>query len=109
MSNSGATVTPFQSLWGADAGVGGMAGQQMAGTAQNRHPQPVAKPRRPDPSNQQAYEAWIEWRKAHEPGYALECKLRQQRRSQRHVTAAPKPKIDEPPKLEASTEVAASA
>lgn len=109
MSNSGATITPFQGPWGADAGVGAVAGQKMVGTTQNRHPQPVAKPRRPDPGNQQAYEAWIEWRKANEPGYAMECKLRQQRRSQRNVAAAPKPKIDEPPKLEASTEVAASA
>ena len=41
---------------------------------------PVRKPRAPDPANQQAYEAWIEWRKANEPGYAVECKLRQQRR-----------------------------
>ncbi|OTA06295.1 hypothetical protein A9Z42_0070260 [Trichoderma parareesei] len=49
-------------------------------------PQPVPKPRRPDPGDQQAYEAWIEWRKANEPGYALECRLRQQRRAQRSMT-----------------------
>ncbi|CAH0053192.1 unnamed protein product [Clonostachys solani] len=36
-----------------------------------RHP--VPKPRVPDPGDQQAYEAWIEWRKANEPGYAIEC------------------------------------
>ncbi|KAK1246741.1 hypothetical protein MKX08_000543 [Trichoderma sp. CBMAI-0020] len=46
-------------------------------------PQPVPKPRRPDPSDQQAYEAWIEWRKANQPGYAHECRMRQQRRAQR--------------------------
>ncbi|KAM0245657.1 hypothetical protein ACHAQJ_010509 [Trichoderma viride] len=49
-------------------------------------PQPVQKPRHPDPRDQQAYEAWIEWRKANEPGYALECRLRQQRRAQRSMT-----------------------
>lgn len=47
------------------------------------HPHPVPKPRRPDPSDQQAYEAWIEWRKANQPGYAHECRMRQQRRAQR--------------------------
>ncbi|CAH0024349.1 unnamed protein product [Clonostachys rhizophaga] len=52
-----------------------------------RHP--VPKPRVPDPGNQQAYEAWIEWRKANEPGYAIECKLRQQRRAQRNMGSKP--------------------
>lgn len=47
------------------------------------HPHPVPKPRRPDPRDQQAYEAWIEWRKANQPGYAHECRMRQQRRAQR--------------------------
>lgn len=51
---------------------------------------PVPKPRIPNPKNQQAYEAWIEWRKANEPGYAMECKLRQQRRAQRHLPTKPK-------------------
>ncbi|KAH8129659.1 hypothetical protein FP744_10008018 [Trichoderma asperellum] len=46
-------------------------------------PHPVPKPRRPDPRSQQAYEAWIEWRKANQPGYAFECRQRQQRRAQR--------------------------
>ncbi|EHK26281.1 uncharacterized protein TRIVIDRAFT_63603 [Trichoderma virens Gv29-8] len=55
-------------------------------------PQPVPKPRRPDPGDQQAYEAWIEWRKANEPGYALECRLRQQRRAQRSMTDKAPPK-----------------
>ncbi|KAI6781666.1 uncharacterized protein J7T54_003931 [Emericellopsis cladophorae] len=58
------------------------------------NPAPVPKPRRPDPSDQQAYEAYIEWRKANEPGYAAQCKLRQQRRSQRNVT---KVRITRPP------------
>ncbi|KAH6899894.1 hypothetical protein B0T10DRAFT_554452 [Thelonectria olida] len=44
---------------------------------------PVPKPRKPDTQDQQAYEAWIEWRKATEPGYAMECKNRQQRRTRR--------------------------
>ncbi|RTE69009.1 hypothetical protein BHE90_016613 [Fusarium euwallaceae] len=49
-------------------------------------PRPVPKPINPNPGQQQAYEAWIEWRKATEPGYALECKNRQQRRAQRNST-----------------------
>lgn len=48
---------------------------------------PVPKPRKPDTRDQQAYEAWIEWRKATEPGYAMECKNRQQRRARRHLGA----------------------
>lgn len=44
---------------------------------------PVCKPTIPNAGAQLAYEEWIEWRKAHEPGYAVECKARQQRRSQR--------------------------
>ncbi|RGP58147.1 hypothetical protein FSPOR_11918 [Fusarium sporotrichioides] len=46
-------------------------------------PPPVSKPILPDPIQQQRYEAYIEWRKANEPGYALACKSRQQRRAQR--------------------------
>ncbi|CEI67084.1 hypothetical protein FVEN_g9850 [Fusarium venenatum] len=46
-------------------------------------PPPVSKPMFPDPIQQQKYEAYIEWRKANEPGYALACKSRQQRRAQR--------------------------
>lgn len=52
----------------------------------NSQPRPVPKPVNPNPGQQQAYEAWIEWRKATEPGYALECKNRQQRRAQRSST-----------------------
>ncbi|KAH7148567.1 hypothetical protein EDB81DRAFT_932977 [Dactylonectria macrodidyma] len=52
------------------------------------HPGPVPKPRIPDTKDQQAYEAWIEWRKATEPGYAIECKTRQQRRARRNVTTS---------------------
>lgn len=44
---------------------------------------PVPKPTMPNTGEQLAYEEWIEWRKANEPGYAVECKARQQRRSQR--------------------------
>ncbi|RFU72804.1 hypothetical protein TARUN_9450 [Trichoderma arundinaceum] len=67
-----------------------------------RPPQPVPKPRRPDPGDQQAYEAWIEWRKANEPGYALECRLRQQRRAQRSMTDNAAPKAPPGQKSEAS-------
>lgn len=49
-------------------------------------PGPVPKPRIPNPQAQQQYEQWIEWRKANEPGYALECKARQARRAQRTKT-----------------------
>ncbi|RCI08953.1 hypothetical protein L249_5073 [Ophiocordyceps polyrhachis-furcata BCC 54312] len=37
----------------------------------------------PCPKPAQAYEAYIEQRKAMEPGYAMECRLRQQRRAKR--------------------------
>ncbi|KZL76167.1 hypothetical protein CT0861_02885 [Colletotrichum tofieldiae] len=46
-------------------------------------PRPTRKPRVPDAFGQQSYEAYIEWRKANEPGYALECKARQARRALR--------------------------
>ncbi|KAF5651180.1 hypothetical protein F52700_85 [Fusarium sp. NRRL 52700] len=52
-------------------------------------PPPVPKPTNPDPIQQQKYEEYIEWRKAHEPGYALACKGRQQRRAQRGITTQP--------------------
>ncbi|KAI9172509.1 hypothetical protein HJFPF1_02011 [Paramyrothecium foliicola] len=54
-------------------------------------PSAVPKPRKPDSRDQQAYEAWIEWRKANEPGYAMQCKLRQQRRAQRVRITKPTP------------------
>ncbi|RBR15796.1 uncharacterized protein FIESC28_07197 [Fusarium coffeatum] len=52
-------------------------------------PPPVLKPTVPDTSQQQQYEAYVEWRKANEPGYALACKSRQQRRAQRIPIRAP--------------------
>lgn len=63
-------------------------GPNYAASSQN--PGPVSKPRVPDAVKQQQYEAWIEWRKANEPGYAMECKMRQQRRSQRNNTSKQK-------------------
>ncbi|KAG6113626.1 hypothetical protein E4U13_003728 [Claviceps humidiphila] len=51
--------------------------------SQSVPPRPVPKPRSPNPKTQQEYEAWVEWRKANEPGYAMACKVRQQRRAQR--------------------------
>ncbi|KAG6114358.1 hypothetical protein E4U14_001429 [Claviceps sp. LM454 group G7] len=56
--------------------------------SQSVPPRPVPKPRSPNPKTQQEYEAWVEWRKANEPGYAMACKVRQQRRAQRKT---PKP------------------
>lgn len=56
------------------------------GPAFNSRPfMPVPKPRKPDATTQQAYEAYLEWRKTNEPGYAMECKRRQQRRAQRQA------------------------
>ncbi|KAG5983646.1 hypothetical protein E4U55_007634 [Claviceps digitariae] len=46
-------------------------------------PRPVPKPTIPDTKTQQEYEEWVEWRKTYEPGYAMACKVRQQRRAQR--------------------------
>lgn len=65
------------------------------GTNTANQPRYVPKPRKPDPTDQLAYEAWIEWRKAHEPGYALECKMRQKRRAQRTGTSKSKCQTDE--------------
>ncbi|KAK1700372.1 hypothetical protein BDP55DRAFT_128989 [Colletotrichum godetiae] len=48
-------------------------------------PRCAAKPRVPDTAGQQSYEAYIEWRKANEPGYALECKARQAKRALRPI------------------------
>ncbi|KAJ2901702.1 hypothetical protein MKZ38_001512 [Zalerion maritima] len=48
-------------------------------------PMPVKKPKVPNAAQQQAYEAYIEWRKANQPGYAEECKVRQARRVMRAV------------------------
>ncbi|EFY89675.1 hypothetical protein MAC_04328 [Metarhizium acridum CQMa 102] len=50
----------------------------------NSLPRRVPKPKQPNSKDQQEYEAWVEWRKATEPGYAMACKLRQQRRAQRN-------------------------
>ncbi|CAM1500685.1 Fc.00g098470.m01.CDS01 [Cosmosporella sp. VM-42] len=52
---------------------------------------PVPKPRIPDSFSQQNYEAWLEFRKATEPGYALACKQRQQFRAQRRPQDFPGP------------------
>ncbi|EFQ29182.1 uncharacterized protein GLRG_04326 [Colletotrichum graminicola M1.001] len=54
-------------------------------------PRPARKPRVPDAFAQQNYEAYIEWRKANEPGYAHECKDRQSRRAKRLKGADPYP------------------
>ncbi|KAK3373464.1 hypothetical protein B0T24DRAFT_261768 [Lasiosphaeria ovina] len=47
----------------------------------NRPHFPVTqKPRDHDPVKQQQYEAYLEWRKANEPGYHMRCKMRQAHR-----------------------------
>ncbi|KAK3898528.1 hypothetical protein C8A05DRAFT_37877 [Staphylotrichum tortipilum] len=40
----------------------------------------TTKPRDRDPVKQQMYEAYLEWRKANEPGYHMKCKIRQAQR-----------------------------
>ena len=40
----------------------------------------TTKPRDHDPAKQQMYEAYLEWRKANEPGYHIKCKMRQAQR-----------------------------
>ncbi|AEO62301.1 uncharacterized protein THITE_2083831 [Thermothielavioides terrestris NRRL 8126] len=62
--------------------------QQQAGHVVNGKPSrpyfPVTtKPRDHDPVKQQLYEAYLEWRKANEPGYHLKCKMRQAQRVMR--------------------------
>ncbi|KAK4191203.1 hypothetical protein QBC35DRAFT_375975 [Podospora australis] len=65
----GPTIAPNNpTLFGADGKV-------------NRPIFPVTqKPRDNDPIKQQAYESYLEWRKANEPGYHLKCKMRQANR-----------------------------
>ncbi|KAK4241639.1 hypothetical protein C8A03DRAFT_12130 [Achaetomium macrosporum] len=46
------------------------------------------KPRDRDPVKQQLYEAYLEWRKAHEPGYHMSCKMRQAQRAGQAAAAA---------------------
>jgi hypothetical protein len=47
------------------------------------------KPRDHDPLKQQQYEAYLEWRKMNEPGFAAQCKARQARRAARNGTQFP--------------------
>jgi hypothetical protein len=61
----------------------------LGGGCFSARPHPVPKPTNPDPIQQQQYEEYIEWRKANEPGYALACKGRQQRRAQRGSATQP--------------------
>ncbi|KAL2261322.1 hypothetical protein VTK26DRAFT_4394 [Humicola hyalothermophila] len=53
----------------------------LADPKTNRPYFPVTtKPRDHDPVKQQLYEAYLEWRKANEPGYHMKCKMRQAQR-----------------------------
>ncbi|KAL2131831.1 hypothetical protein VTI74DRAFT_4575 [Chaetomium olivicolor] len=45
----------------------------------------TTKPRDHDPVKQQMYEAYLEWRKANEPGYHMKCKMRQAQRALRQT------------------------
>jgi len=45
----------------------------------------TTKPRDRDPVKQQMYEAYLEWRKANEPGYHMKCKMRQAQRVTRQL------------------------
>ncbi|KAK4122504.1 hypothetical protein N657DRAFT_509591 [Parathielavia appendiculata] len=57
------------------------AGNNMPPAQVQRPYFPVTtKPRDHDPVKQQQYEAYLEWRKANEPGYHLGCKVRQAQR-----------------------------
>lgn len=69
------------------SGLSGPSQSQQAGFGTKSSRCYVPKPRKPDPGDQLAYEAWIEWRKANEPGYAMECKMRQKRRAQRMMVS----------------------
>ncbi|GAO17109.1 hypothetical protein UVI_02026420 [Ustilaginoidea virens] len=84
--------TPFVSA----PGVVGVA-EPSAPNASITRPRPVPKPKKPSPEDQQAYEAWVEWRKANEPGYAIACKLRQQRRAQRNSMQKAKSELKSKP------------
>ncbi|KAL2264710.1 hypothetical protein VTJ83DRAFT_7220 [Remersonia thermophila] len=61
-----------------------VASGPVATTAASRPPRPyfpvTTKPRDHDPVKQQLYEAYLEWRKANEPGYHISCKMRQANR-----------------------------
>lgn len=74
-------------------GAGGLPDPAMGPVVAPIPPRPVPKPKSPNPKTQQEYEAWVEWRKSNEPGYAMSCKLRQQRRAQRHGTQRSKPAL----------------
>ena len=61
------------------------------------------KPRDHDPIKQQQYEAYLEWRKANEPGYHMKCKIRQANRvvrqhqqRQQSQNPAPNPQPTQP-------------
>ncbi|KAF5507121.1 hypothetical protein CGCA056_v013176 [Colletotrichum aenigma] len=61
----------------------GSLNHHQAGQFDNKFLRPQ-KPRIPDAMAQQKYEEYIEWKKANDPKYALECKNRQARRAIRN-------------------------
>lgn len=56
----------------------------------------TTKPRDHDPVKQQMYEAYLEWRKANEPGYHMKCKMRQANRVMRQCHQQEKPLASTP-------------
>ena len=91
LSTSLAPTYPLPTLGFSPPPVPGFNTSLPGPTVSNRPLMPVQKPRKPDAATQQAYEAYLEWRKTNEPGYAMECKRRQQRRAQRQTFNPPQP------------------
>ncbi|AEO55904.1 hypothetical protein MYCTH_2300215 [Thermothelomyces thermophilus ATCC 42464] len=57
----------------------------------------TTKPRDHDPVKQQLYEAYLEWRKANEPGYHMKCKMRQANRVMRQYQQQQDPTLTKDP------------
>jgi hypothetical protein len=57
----------------------------------------TTKPRDHDPVKQQMYEAYLEWRKANEPGYHMKCKMRQANRVMRQCQLQQPPSRSQQP------------
>lgn len=78
----------FQAGFNPSVNQGGF-GHSNAPLSTNFGPPPARKPRVPDAMAQQQYEAYIEYRKATDPSYALECKQRQAKRAARSNSSNP--------------------
>ncbi|KAK3301380.1 uncharacterized protein B0H64DRAFT_450154 [Chaetomium fimeti] len=69
----------------------------------------TVKPRDHDPVKQQMYEAYLEWRKANEPGYHMKCKMRQANRVMRQCQQKETPLASNPANWKAIAEKAKAA